>query len=77
MGVSRSIARPMALFTLSETLIASGLLRASSDLSRVKVTRHDAAIGQSYDMNFDCSRPGGGSDLWLRDHDVIEVPDKP
>lgn len=63
-------------FTLPAAIGASGLLRASSDLSRVKVTRHDVAAGQTYELQVDCSPSGSGRDLWLRDGDVIEVPEK-
>lgn len=63
-------------FTISGVLQGSGLLRTSSDLSRVKVLRHDKALGQAYDMQLDCSE-GGGADLWVRDGDVIEVPERP
>ncbi|HEY5910392.1 MAG TPA: ankyrin repeat domain-containing protein [Verrucomicrobiae bacterium] len=71
---------PPPRFTLVPVLYQSGMLRASSDLSRVKVTRRDPTSGQSYTMSFDCS-PSLPSDrlpyLWLRDGDSIEVPEKP
>lgn len=51
-------------------------LFSSSDLSRVKVTRRDAAGGKPREWVIDCSA-GKAPDLWLRDGDVIEVPDKP
>jgi len=89
--------------------IAQGVLTSSSDLSRVKVTRHDAATGKSREWMVDCSGPEASSspfgpqgpltfamrlhaidaivnppnnpqpsaDLWLRNGDVIEVPEKP
>ena len=93
---------------------ARSVLLASSDLSRVKVTRHDQASGKENAWTVDCSDKGssgngqppmtpgvslsfeqrlhqivnasGGnstseqdmaSDLWLRDGDVIDVPEKP
>ncbi len=84
---------------------ARNLLLASSDLSRVKVTRRDPRSGQSRKWILDCSPPsssanaasplsyqwyagsvnlnlGGNSappssSLWLRNGDVIEVPEKP
>jgi len=65
-------------FALLPVLQSSGLLRASSDLSRVKVKRRDAATGQVYELVFDCSNgPGPGPDFWLRNGDAIEVPEKP
>lgn len=56
-------------FCLLPALQNSGLLRASSDLSRVKVTR------QGRTDVFDCSASPPPA-LWLRDGDVIDVPDK-
>ncbi len=72
-----------------------GLLRASSDLTRVKVKHHDPVTGQSQELLFNLSHSaqlttpqvplavfGGGqthdsrNDLWLRDGDVIEIPEK-
>jgi ankyrin repeat protein len=62
-------------FFLLPVLQNSKLLRISSDLSRVKVTRHSVATGENWEKTFDCS--GTGPALWLRDGDRIEVPDKP
>ncbi len=67
-------------FMLEPVLYASGMLRASSDLSSVKVTRQDPTSGQSYTITCDCRSDVPGDrvpDLWLRDGDSIEVPDKP
>ena len=64
-------------FTLLPVLQSSGLLRASSDLSRVVVKRRDATTGQLYELVFACSGPGLAPDFWLREGDAIEVPDKP
>ena len=64
-------------FYLVPALENSGLLRTSSDLSRVKVTRHNPGTGENWDQTFDCSGSERYPDLWLRDGDVIEVPDKP
>ena len=50
-------------------------LFSSSDLSQVKVTRRDLPGGKSREWVIDCSA-GKAPDLWLRDGDVIEVPDK-
>jgi Ankyrin repeats (many copies) len=83
--------------------VARGALTSSSDLSRVKVIRHDVKTGKMHEWIVDCSDhqspssptiPGSPSnfqtqltaiinqsqsspDLWLRDGDVIEVPEKP
>jgi len=64
-------------FLLQPVLYGSGLLRASSDLSRVKVKRRDAATGQVYELVFDCSGERPGPDFWLQNGDAIEVPEKP
>jgi hypothetical protein len=64
-------------FALLPVLKGSGLLRSSSDLSRVRVRRHDQATGQTYELVFDCSSSSGpGPNLWLRNGDEIEVPEK-
>ena len=95
-------------FMLTAVLRGSGMLRASSDLSRVKVIRRDPATGKKREWIINCapspeaasavpgddsrtfaqrlqaiterSRNDGQSaaapDLWLRDGDVIEVPEK-
>ena len=41
-----------------ETVDARNILLASSDLSRVKVIRHDAKTGEHHEWIFDCSPPG-------------------
>ncbi len=59
---------------------AQKVLLSSSDLARVKVIRSDAKTGKKHEWIIDCwdSRNGyNASDLWLRDGDVIEVPEKP
>jgi len=67
------------------------LIRSSSDLSRVTVTRTDPQTKETRKMTFDLNAVAlpdmsySGSappipwahDLWLRDGDVIEVPEKP
>jgi hypothetical protein len=64
-------------FFVTPVLQRSGLLRTSSDLSRVKVTRHNSATGENWERTFDCSGATPYPALWLRDGDQIEVPDKP
>jgi hypothetical protein len=63
-------------YSLVPVLTTSGLLRASSDVSKVKVTRVDPG-GAKKEWVLDCSDPKNAPDLWLRDGDVIEVPEKP
>jgi ankyrin repeat protein len=56
---------------------ARKVLYSSSDLSRVKVTRKEPASGQILrEWILDCSNPNNLPDLWLRNGDVIEVPEK-
>jgi hypothetical protein len=82
-------------FRLSSTVLRHNrfrsLLRSSSDLSRVTMTRLDPQTKETRKMTFnlsavalpDMSYSGNpppipwAHDLWLRDGDVIEVPDKP
>ena len=59
------------------------VLRSTSDLSRLRITRRaDPAIGQSakeltVDLEaFQSSGKQQWDDLWLRDGDVIEVPER-
>ena len=53
------------------------MLRSSSDLSQVKVTRMDPSTGQRNQWVFDLQTLKPENDLRLRDQDVIEIPDKP
>lgn len=67
-----------ASFMVRAVLDQSRLVRYSSDLTRVKVTRPKGDNGKRQAWVVDCSGTGGSlPDLWLRDGDVIEVPDKP
>src|ERR1017187_9969496 len=63
-------------FWLKPVLLQSKLVLTSSDLSRVKVTRLDAASGQAREWVVDCSQANLSPDFWLRDGDKIEVPEK-
>jgi hypothetical protein len=60
---------------LRSVLDQSKLLRASSDLTKVRVTRREPN-GKAISWVLDCSDPQTAPDLWLRDGDVIEVPEK-
>jgi ankyrin repeat protein len=55
----------------------SKLLLASSDLTQTKVKRRDTTTGKTQEWTVDCSNPNLPPDFWLRDGDVIEVPEKP
>ena len=68
----------------SEALVGSVLAKpearsalfSTSDLSQVRVTRVNPTSGQRKEWLLDCSG-GNNPDLWLRDGDMIEIPDKP
>ena len=62
-------------FMLWPVLDESKTLLASSDLSRVKIKRKDAT-GKIYEWTVDCSDAKSPPNFWLRDGDVIEVPEK-
>jgi ankyrin repeat protein len=64
-----------ASFMLRSALDNSKLIRVSSDLSHVKVTRIDPETKKKVEWVVDCT-DRAQSDLWLRDGDVIEVPEK-
>ena len=55
---------------------ALSVLLSSSDLSRVKVKHHDPVTGNTAELTIDETKDRGPEDLWLRDGDVIEVPEK-
>jgi ankyrin repeat protein len=56
---------------------AKSQLLSSSDLSRVKVTRKDPATGQPKEFIVDVTKAfPPEANFWLRDGDVIEVPEK-
>jgi cytohesin len=61
-------------FMLWPVLDNTKLLLASSDLSRVTVKRREG--GKTHEWTVDCSNPHSPPNFWLRDGDVIEVPEK-
>jgi len=72
-ALQRNVIVEPASFWIGSMLRSSNLLLTSSDLSRVKVTRQ--VDGQRHEWIIDCSQAEPG--LWLRDGDIIEVPEKP
>jgi ankyrin repeat protein/tetratricopeptide (TPR) repeat protein len=64
-------------FWLSDVVHGANVILTSSDLSRVRVTRTDAKTGRKEEMEFnlESTQPGMGG-LWLRNGDVIEIPEK-
>jgi cytohesin len=67
--------RIRASFMLRSVLDNSKLLRVSSDLSHVKINRHDPVTKKAVEWVLDCTDPNQ-ADLWLREGDVIDVPEK-
>ncbi len=73
----------LSAFRLKQVLYGSGVLRTSSDVSRVHVTRTDPATKQKQEWTLDLTRLppetkapeniAEGQDLWLRDGDLVEV----
>ena len=53
------------------------ILRSSSDLSRLKVKRTDPKAAKPREILIDTQKSKGVDGFWLREGDVIEVPDKP
>jgi len=60
--------------------VARAALTSNSDLSRVRVTRHDPKTNKTETWTVDCSNPNNNiqvSALRLRAGDLVEVPAKP
>jgi hypothetical protein len=96
------VERTLYTFLLSQVVQQANVLLLSSDLSRVKVTRHGVEMSFDLERSLDRngSRRGGGggggfgggaggggrggrfdssdnsNNLWLRDGDVIEIPER-
>jgi ankyrin repeat protein len=66
-----------ASFWLYDVVHNANVILTSSDLSRVKVTRKDAATHKTVEMILDLQDLALRNALWLRDGDVIEIPEKP
>jgi ankyrin repeat protein len=66
-------------FWLYDVMHQANVILTSSDLSRVKVTRKDAATRKTIELTLDLRKqdPNPANALWLRDGDVIEIPEKP
>jgi ankyrin repeat protein len=65
-----------ASFMIRSVLDQFKLIRFSSDLTHVKVKRHDATTGKNLEWTLDCSDTGHAAAFWLRDGDTIEIPDR-
>jgi len=66
----------MTPFWIKPALRKTNLLLASSDLAHIRVKRVDPKTGAKHEWTIDCSDSSPAPDFWLRDGDVIEVPDK-
>lgn len=62
-------------YSLQYVVRNSGALRASSDLTRIKVIRREGDANKSRILLFNLER-SRSEDLWLQDGDLIEIPDK-
>jgi hypothetical protein len=74
--VSRLVIVSRIPFWLKPVLLDSKLVLASSDLSRVKVTRQDPKTRKKHEWTVDCRESAPAPDLWLLDGDIIDVPDR-
>jgi ankyrin repeat protein len=63
-------------FRLNDVVRSANVIRSSSDLGRVTVKRADPITHEKREMVFDLTKVIKRNDLWLRDGDVIEIPDK-
>jgi FOG: Ankyrin repeat len=72
-----AVVKQFAPFMIKPALNESKLLLASSDLSHIKLIRTDPKSGQKRELIVDCSYDKPAPSVWLRDGDIIEVPDKP
>jgi ankyrin repeat protein len=62
---------------LNAVVSHSGLLRTSSDKTRVKVTRINPVTKKPEEQIFNLEKSDPQNRLWLRDGDRIEIPEKP
>lgn len=64
-------------FWLHDVVYNANVILTSSDLSRVKVIRKDPATRKTIELTLDLEKNDPANALWLRDGDVIEIPEKP
>jgi hypothetical protein len=77
-GEIREIVVPWSFTVLNalQSPVAQSLLRSSSDLSRVKIRRTARDSGSSREFVVDTTQRLEGRDVFVRDGDVIEVPER-
>lgn len=73
-GAGSGIVLPVNSFNLEEVLRSSNVLRSTSDLTRVKVSRTDPGTQKANEILVNLFDPA--QNLWLRNGDKIEVPEK-
>ncbi|MDB6063834.1 MAG: Ankyrin repeat-like protein [Pedosphaera sp.] len=66
----------LTTFWLNGVVPGAHVILASSDLTRVKVKRVDPSTRKAEEMIFNLEQKNSNSNLWLRDGDVIEIPEK-
>ncbi len=65
------------VFRLEPALRNSKLLLTTSDLTAIQVNRKDSLTGEARELRFDLTQPWDlGAQFWLRDGDLITVPEK-
>lgn len=82
-GAGSSPRTALATFWLSDVVHLANVILYSSDLTRVKVKRTSPQTQKTEEMVFNLEgtafipgRSASGSGLWLRDGDVIEIPER-
>jgi hypothetical protein len=63
-------------YRLNDVVRGANVIRSSSDLRRVKVKRADPVTSEKREMTFNLTVVDKRNDLWLRNEDVIEIPEK-
>lgn len=71
----KSTQLPGTSVLLASVLSASQLLTTSSDLSSISVKRRDPKTGET--QQWTITTPAELSGFWLREGDVVEIPEKP
>jgi hypothetical protein len=74
--VPTNAVRELTFQQLNDVVRAANVIRSSSDLTHVKVKRSTGAPPAEQELVFDFKATDKANDLWLRDGDVIEIPDK-
>jgi ankyrin repeat protein len=75
-GMAPQPLKEMSSFWLYQVVLGSGVLRSSSDVAHVKVRRADPTTKEARELVFNLEKSDPRNDLWLRDGDVIEIPEK-